>query len=104
MRVAVDIPSGLAGDSGQVCGAAVRADYTYTLAWPKQGLFLGDAAEFIGQLRVLNIGIPVEVADQAEIQGQLLTPDMRVKSCCPATSTATKTASGTSASSPAASA
>ena len=49
LRVAVDIPSGLAGDSGQVCGAAVRADYTYTLAWPKQGLFLGDAAEFIGQ-------------------------------------------------------
>lgn len=76
LRVAVDIPSGLAGDSGQVCGAAVRADYTYTLAWPKQGLFLGDAAEFIGQLRVLSIGIPVEVADQAEIQGQLLTPDM----------------------------
>lgn len=76
LRIAVDIPSGLAGDSGKVCGRAVCADYTYTLAWPKQGLFVGDAADYIGTLRVLPIGIPEEVADAAEISGTLLETDM----------------------------
>lgn len=76
LRVAVDIPSGLNGDSGSVCGKAVRADYTYTLAWPKQGLFLGDASEYIGTLRVLPIGIPEEVAEAAMVQGRLLAPEM----------------------------
>ena len=76
LRVSVDIPSGLAGDSGHVCGAAVRADYTYTLAWPKQGLFLGEAADYLGTLRVLGIGIPEEVAAAAAVQGKLLAPEM----------------------------
>ena len=76
LRVAVDIPSGLGGDTGNVCGSAVRADYTYTLAWPKQGLFLGDASEYLGTLRVLPIGIPEEVADEAHVQGCLLEPKM----------------------------
>ena len=52
-RVSVDIPSGLNGDTGKVQGTAVCADYTYTLAWPKQGLFVGDADEYLGELRVL---------------------------------------------------
>ena len=76
LRVSVDIPSGLNGDSGQVCGSAVRADFTYTLAWPKQGLFLGEAADHLGVLRVLPIGIPQEVAAEAGIQGTLLQPSM----------------------------
>ena len=76
LRISVDIPSGLAGDSGKVCGQAVCADYTYTLAWPKQGLFLGEAAEHIGTLRVLSIGIPEEIAAAADVKGVLLEPAM----------------------------
>lgn len=76
VRVSVDIPSGLAGDTGKVCGNAVRADYTYTLAWPKQGLFVGDAADYLGTLRVLPIGIPEAVAEEAQIAGTLLEIEM----------------------------
>ena len=38
--LAVDIPSGVGADSGQVMGTAVKARWTVTLAYPKQGLFL----------------------------------------------------------------
>lgn len=72
VRIAVDIPSGLNGDSGKVCGNAVRATYTYTLGWPKQGLFLGDASDYLGELRVLSIGIPKEVCEEAGIKGRML--------------------------------
>ena len=78
-RIAIDIPSGLNGDSGKVCGNAVRATYTYTLAWPKQGLFLGEASEYLGILRVLSIGIPKEVCKEAGIKGRLLEADMLKK-------------------------
>ena len=76
VRVSVDIPSGLSGDSGKAMGAAICADYTYTLAWPKQGLFVGDASEYLGELRVLPIGIPEETAEEAGIMGQLLEAKM----------------------------
>lgn len=76
LRVSVDVPSGLGGNDGKIYGAAICADYTYTLAWPKQGLFLGEAAVHLGELRVLPIGIPNEVAEQAAVQGTLLEPVM----------------------------
>lgn len=47
---ALDIPSGLCSDSGQVLGAAVHADATITFIGLKSGLFLGQGPEFCGQL------------------------------------------------------
>lgn len=47
---AVDIPSGLSADTGQVLGAAVQADLTVTFIGLKIGLFTGDAADHVGQL------------------------------------------------------
>lgn len=48
--VAVDIPSGLSADSGQVLGVAVRAELTVTLIGLKLGLFTGVAADWVGEL------------------------------------------------------
>ena len=76
VRVSIDIPSGINGDTGHVYGAAIHADYTYTLAWPKQGLFLGEACEYLGQLRVVPIGIPNDVAKEFNVQGTFLEPKM----------------------------
>lgn len=61
--LAVDIPSGVAGDSGEVRGPAVRADRTVTFAWPKTGLYLYPGAEMVGRLAVADIGIPPELLD-----------------------------------------
>ncbi|MHA6492334.1 NAD(P)H-hydrate dehydratase [Pseudomonas borbori] len=48
--MAVDIPSGLSADTGQVLGTAVRARLTVTLIGLKLGLFTGVAADWVGEL------------------------------------------------------
>lgn len=59
--VAVDLPSGVDSDSGDLAWPAVRADVTVTFAAPKHGLVLPPACDAAGELRVADIGIPREV-------------------------------------------
>ncbi len=56
-KVAVDIPSGLCGDSGRVLGCAFRADETVTFAFLKKGLCLYPGTEYVGKISVEDIGI-----------------------------------------------
>lgn len=58
MKLAVDIPTGLNGESGEVRGEAFKADVTITFANPKSGFYHGRAKEFTGAVRVVDIGIP----------------------------------------------
>ncbi|MFI5217615.1 MAG: NAD(P)H-hydrate dehydratase [Candidatus Limnocylindria bacterium] len=55
--LAVDLPSGLCADTGQVLGAAAPADMTLTLALPKPGLVLEPGRTLAGRVRVARIGI-----------------------------------------------
>jgi NAD(P)H-hydrate epimerase len=48
--IAVDIPSGLCADTGQVLGVAVKADLSVTYIGLKIGLFTGRAADLVGTL------------------------------------------------------
>ena len=57
-RVAVDIPSGLAADSGRVPELFFRADRTVALAAPKICHFVSPASAACGRVRVAEIGIP----------------------------------------------
>lgn len=59
--LAVDIPSGLDADSGEVATAAVNADVTVTFALPKTGLFAGQGPKHTGQVVVADIGMPYSV-------------------------------------------
>mgnify|MGYP003655753884 CR=1 FL=1 len=56
--LAVDIPSGLHGDTGQVLGSAIRADRTVTFVAPKPGLLIGAGPAHAGAVQVAEIGIP----------------------------------------------
>ena len=56
--LALDIPSGIHGDTGKVLGTAVRADLTVTFVGVKSGLFLGDAGAHCGEIRFAGLGIP----------------------------------------------
>lgn len=71
--VAVDIPSGLDSDTGQLRGVAVRADTTVTFGLAKRGQILYPGREFCGGLRVVDIGIPDGIADRAGVRGKALT-------------------------------
>jgi NAD(P)H-hydrate epimerase len=56
--LAVDIPSGLDADTGEVHGIAVRATYTATLAAVKHGLVRGEGPHYSGEIHVIDIGLP----------------------------------------------
>lgn len=54
--VAVDIPSGLASDTGERIGEAIRAHHTVTFTAPKIGQIFPPNCELVGELRVAPIG------------------------------------------------
>jgi NAD(P)H-hydrate epimerase len=58
--VALDIPSGLNADTGDVMGVAVQADLTVTFVGLKCGLFLKEGPAYVGDLRYANLDIPAE--------------------------------------------
>jgi NAD(P)H-hydrate epimerase len=55
--VAIDIPSGLDGATGNIAGEAVRAHRTVTMAAEKIGQYCGAGPEFCGQIDIVDIGI-----------------------------------------------
>ncbi|WP_106960832.1 NAD(P)H-hydrate dehydratase [Streptomyces sp. 351MFTsu5.1] len=55
--VAVDLPSGVDADTGEVRGAAVRADLTVTFGTHKPGLLVDPAREYAGSVRLVDIGL-----------------------------------------------
>jgi NAD(P)H-hydrate epimerase len=59
--VAVDIPTGLNGTSGEVMGAAVTAELTVTFVGLKQGLYLGVGPDYAGEIRFEDLGVPPAV-------------------------------------------
>lgn len=56
--VAVDVPSGVNGSDGRVMGVAVMADLTLCFDCAKIGHASRPGADYVGELRVLEIGIP----------------------------------------------
>jgi hydroxyethylthiazole kinase-like uncharacterized protein yjeF len=59
-KIAVDVPTGIDSDSGEVLGNAVKANVTVTFHKSKMGL--RDAKKYVGELVVRDIGLPDEMA------------------------------------------
>ncbi|MCU1261796.1 MAG: carbohydrate kinase, YjeF related protein [Bryobacterales bacterium] len=64
--VAVDIPSGIASDSGKLEGEFVRADFTVTFTAPKVAQALPPACDAMGELIVCPIGSPPALYSEDE--------------------------------------
>ena len=71
--VAIDVPSGLNCDTGEVDDATLRADLTVTFAYPKRGQFLFPGADCVGELLVADIGVDPSLAE--EIRIEVATPE-----------------------------
>ncbi|MBI5824513.1 MAG: NAD(P)H-hydrate dehydratase [Chloroflexi bacterium] len=56
--VAVDCPSGVDCDTGEAADETIPADLTITMAAVKHGLLKLPAFEFVGELQVVDIGLP----------------------------------------------
>jgi hydroxyethylthiazole kinase-like uncharacterized protein yjeF len=70
--IAVDIPSGISSDTGQVMGTAIRADYTVTFGLPKPGHLLYPGASHTGELSVADIGFPSTLLRDESLKWELL--------------------------------
>ena len=65
-RFAVDLPSGLQADEGTSLGAIVKADLTGTFVARKLGFKSKLALEHLGQVHVLDIGVPFSAVDLSQ--------------------------------------
>lgn len=81
VRVAVDIPTGVHAETGEVAAAAFKADFTVTFAAEKPGLLTGPGKDCAGRVDVVDIGIgtslgnPVaRVCERADAAGWLPAP------------------------------
>ncbi|MFC2013120.1 NAD(P)H-hydrate dehydratase [Chloroflexota bacterium] len=61
--VAVDLPSGLSADTGEIDPASLYADHTVALGFPKTGLFLSPGTARVGKIIVADIGIPAALVE-----------------------------------------
>ncbi len=78
--VALDLPTGLNADTGKVDPLCPAADVTVALGYPKVGHFSFPGADRVGQLEVVDIGIPPSLAD--DVPTELITPE-RVRNALP---------------------
>jgi len=62
--LAVDIPTGVNADTGQVDGPAIRATRTATMALPKRGLLFSPGREHAGKLKIIDISMPPSVVEE----------------------------------------
>ena len=69
--VAVDCPSGVDCDSGEVAEETIPADITITMAAVKQGLVKLPAFEYVGELQVVDIGLPDELKALNDVQTEV---------------------------------
>jgi len=70
--VAIDVPSGLDADTGRPLGTAVRASLTITFGLPKVGLLISPGIDYVGLLKIVDIGIPRRLLEEEMIQTHLL--------------------------------
>ena len=70
--VAVDVPSGVDSDTGETASETIPAEMTVTMAAVKQGLLKFPAFEMVGDLRVVDIGLPEGLAAYDRIQREVV--------------------------------
>lgn len=68
--VAVDCPSGVDCDTGEVAPETIPAELTITMAAVKQGLLKLPAFELVGELQVVDIGLPGDLRSYAAIAAE----------------------------------
>ena len=73
--VAMDLPTGLNCDTGEVDPAGLTADVTVALGRPKIGLLTFPGVEHTGQLEIADIGLASDLEGEQDIDLELLTPD-----------------------------
>ena len=70
--LAIDIPSGVDGNTGAVVSLAIQASVTVYLGMPKTGLFIGEGWSYVGAPRFVDFGLDASFIQQAKADLLLL--------------------------------
>lgn len=74
--IAVDCPSGVDCDTGEVAEETIPADLTVTMEAVKQGLLKLPAFEYVGELEVVDIGLPADLPSINAVSTEVAEEDM----------------------------
>jgi len=74
--IAIDIPSGLNGETGEVESEAIIATETAFLGLPKTGFFLREGWNHVGRLSFVDFGLPQAYIEESESSLVMLSIDM----------------------------
>lgn len=74
--IAIDIPSGLEGETGIAEGPAIHAVETAFLGVPKTGFFVEKGWEHVGRLRYVDFGLPIDYIEQMDPDMVMLSSEM----------------------------
>ncbi len=71
--IAIDIPTGIDTNTGQIFQNCVRADMTITFGFLKKGMLLYPARSYCGKVKIEKIGIPQKIVESIELKGEVTT-------------------------------
>jgi NAD(P)H-hydrate epimerase len=70
--LAIDIPSGLNGETGEAVGEAIRADWTVTMGLVKTGMVRGRGLDLCGRITVADLGFPADLVREIESDQEVI--------------------------------
>ncbi len=73
--IAIDIPSGLNGETGEATGEVIEASQTAFLGLPKLGFFIRDGWNKVGKLKHVDFGLPRELIEEFSSDVEMLSLD-----------------------------
>ncbi|MEA3229169.1 MAG: NAD(P)H-hydrate dehydratase [Campylobacterota bacterium] len=76
-KIACDVPSGLK-QTGECVSDTFKADITLTMGALKKSLFLDEAKEFVGVIKVIDLGLPREVYENSSNWNLLDLEDLKL--------------------------
>ena len=80
--LALDIPSGLHADTGEVLGVAVRAERTLTFLGLKLGFYLGEGPNCVGVVMFDGLELPPQALAHVDAAARTHRRGRRRASCC----------------------
>lgn len=74
--VAIDLPSGLFGDTGSLVNVPLRCEYTITFQLPKICHYVFPAANYCGEVKIVDIDIYDNILDRLGVKTQTLSDEL----------------------------
>lgn len=80
---AVDIPSGVNANTGEVANVAIKASKTITFVMPKLGFFMQSGPQYIGEWKVADISVPTSAVEELSLDLPILLDEQLANAALP---------------------